>query len=65
LLKSPGRVFTRAELLDLVWGYETDVETRTVDVHIGTVRQKLGPYGTWIRTVRGLGYKFVELERQP
>lgn len=62
LLKSPGRVYTRDELLDLVWGYESNVETRTVDVHVGTLRQKLGEYGSWIKTVRGLGYKFAELE---
>lgn len=62
LMKSKGRVFTRDELLDIVWGYESEVETRTVDVHIATIRQKLGDYSSCIKTVRGLGYKFVERE---
>ena len=64
LMKSKGRVFTRDELLSLVWGYDSDVETRTVDVHIGNIRQKLGDYGSCIKTIRGLGYKFVEKGEQ-
>lgn len=60
LMKNKGRVYTRDELLDLIWGYESNIETRTVDVHVGTIRQKLGEYGSCIKTVRGLGYKFVE-----
>lgn len=60
LMKNKGRVYTRDELLDLIWGYESIIETRTVDVHVGTIRQKLGEYGSCIKTVRGLGYKFVE-----
>ncbi len=59
LMKNEGRVYTRDDLLDLIWGYETEIETRTVDVHIGMIRKKLGEYGKQIKTVRGLGYKFV------
>lgn len=62
LMKNAGRVFTRDELLDIVWGYGAETETRTVDVHIGTIRQKLGEYGSYIKTVRGLGYRFVRNE---
>jgi two-component system alkaline phosphatase synthesis response regulator PhoP len=62
LMKNAGRVFTRDELLDIVWGYGAETETRTVDVHIGTIRQKLGEYGRYIKTVRGLGYRFVRNE---
>lgn len=52
-----GRAFTRDQLLSSVWGEEYFGETRTVDVHISTLRAKLGPYGEYIRTVRGLGYR--------
>ena len=58
-LKSPDRVFTREELLSLVWGEDFFGETRTVDVHIGTLRTKLGGEGK-IATVRGVGYKMGE-----
>lgn len=57
LLSNPGIVFTRAQLLDQIWGYEFDGESRTVDVHIRTLRQKLGDAGRHIETVRGMGYK--------
>ncbi|RGY98246.1 response regulator transcription factor [Clostridium sp. AM58-1XD] len=50
-------VFSRAQLLDKVWGYSFDGESRTVDVHIRTLRQKLGEAGSLIETVRGVGYK--------
>ena len=56
-LESPGQVFTRDQLLERVWGTDYFGETRTVDVHIGTLRTKLGPCGEWIRTVRGVGYR--------
>ncbi len=62
LMKNKGRVFSRNELLDLIWGYDSEGETRTVDVHIGTIRQKLGDFGTMIETVRGVGYKFTRNE---
>ncbi len=56
LLRKPGRVLTREQLLSTVWGYEAAAGTRTVDVHVGQVRAKLGPAGDLIRTVRGVGY---------
>ncbi|MBE5779179.1 MAG: response regulator transcription factor [Clostridiales bacterium] len=59
-LKQPGQVFTRDQLLLQVWGSEFIGETRTVDVHIGTLRTKLGQYGEYIRTIRGVGYKLEE-----
>lgn len=57
LLKNPGRVFTRDQLLSDIWGMDYDGETRTVDVHIRTLRQKLGGAGDCIETVRGVGYR--------
>ena len=57
LMERPGRVFTRGQLLEAVWGVEHVGETRTVDVHIATLRTKLGEYGRQIETVRGLGYR--------
>ena len=57
LISRQGIVFTRARLLEGVWGYGFDGEGRTVDVHIRTLRQKLGPAGNYIETVRGIGYK--------
>jgi two-component system phosphate regulon response regulator PhoB len=60
LLEKPGRVFSRAQLLDLVWGRSTEVDERTVDVHIGRLRKRLskGREPDPIRTVRGAGYAF-------
>ncbi len=57
LLRNKGSVITREKLLNSVWNYETDIESRTVDVHIRTLRQKLGDDGSLIETVRGVGYK--------
>lgn len=57
LMKNQGRVFSREQLLDLVWGVDYVGETRTVDVHIGTLRTKLGECGSAIVTVRGVGYR--------
>ena len=57
-MQNPGRVYTREKLLSSVWGIEYAGETRTVDVHIGTLRTKLGEYGKYIETVRGVGYRF-------
>jgi two-component system alkaline phosphatase synthesis response regulator PhoP len=57
LMKQPERVFTRGQLLEQVWGYEYGEGTRTVDVHIQTLRQKLGAAGAQIGTVRGVGYR--------
>ena len=59
-LLNRGRVFSRDDLLDKVWGYENYVGTRTVDIHIQRLRQKLGgPVGDMIVTVRNVGYKFA------
>ena len=60
LLENRGIVLTRNQLQDQVWGYEFDGESRTVDVHIRTLRQKLGVCGDLIETVRGVGYKIGE-----
>ena len=57
LASHPNQVFTREQLLNQIWGYEFDGESRTVDVHIRTLRQKLGSAGDLIETVRGVGYK--------
>lgn len=56
-LENPGRVFTRDNLLDRIWKTEYVGATRTVDVHVRTLRQKLGKCGDYIQTVRGVGYK--------
>lgn len=56
-MTNPGRAFTREQLLSSVWCEDFLGETRTVDVHVGTLRQKLGGCGKYIRTVRGVGYK--------
>lgn len=56
-MTNPGRAFTREQLLSSVWSEDFLGETRTVDVHVGTLRQKLGACGKYIRTVRGVGYK--------
>lgn len=63
LLSEPGTVFTRSRLLDEIWGYAFDGESRTVDVHIRTLRQKLGQAGAGIQTIRGIGYKWEEERR--
>ncbi len=57
MVKRQGRVFSRDQLLDRIWGTEYDGESRTVDVHIRTLRQKLGDMEHIIKTVRGVGYK--------
>lgn len=57
LLRNPGIVFSRDELIRRVWGYEFVGESRTVDVHIRTLRRKLGEAGECIETIRGYGYK--------
>ena len=56
-MDNPGLVFTRDQLLHSVWGSDFIGETRTVDVHIGTLRTKLGSCGDYIETVRGVGYR--------
>ena len=57
LMENPKRVFTRDQLLESVWGIEYAGETRTVDVHVATLRTKLGQCGSYIETVRGVGYR--------
>lgn len=59
LMQNPGIVLTRDQLLEEIWGYDFDGETRTVDVHIRTLRQKLGEAGETIETVRGVGYRIA------
>ena len=63
-MESPGRVFTRDNILSSVWGVDFAGETRTVDVHVGTLRTKLEKAGDYIRTVRGVGYKLEEDNEQ-
>lgn len=59
LAENQGRVFNRERLLDQVWGIEAAIETRTVDVHMRRLREKLGKAGKHLATLRGVGYKFV------
>jgi DNA-binding response OmpR family regulator len=60
LVENRNRVLTRDRLLTRVWGYDQSIETRSVDVHVGRLRSKLGAAGPQIETVVGLGYRFVE-----
>jgi DNA-binding response OmpR family regulator len=60
LVQNRNRVISRDRLLERVWGYDRLVETRSVDVHVGRLRNKLGSAGRQIETVVGLGYRFVE-----
>ena len=60
LLENHGTVLSREKILEKIWGYDFDGETRTVDVHIRTLRQKLGEAGAMIETVRGVGYRIGE-----
>jgi two-component system phosphate regulon response regulator PhoB len=60
LMERRGRVQTRDRLLTDVWGYEGDVDTRTVDTHVRRLREKLGPAADYIETVRGVGYRFAD-----
>ena len=59
-LSHPGMAFSREQLLQTVWNTEYAVETRTVDMHIRTQRQKLGEYGRYIETIRGVGYRLED-----
>jgi two-component system, OmpR family, alkaline phosphatase synthesis response regulator PhoP len=60
LVENRNRVLSRERLLERVWGYEHFIETRSVDVHVGRLRAKLGVVGQQIETVVGLGYRFIE-----
>lgn len=62
LMANKGRVFSRDKLLSGAWGGEAFVVDRTVDVHVRSIRQKLGKYRDYLETVRGTGYRFVETE---
>lgn len=59
LIKNRGNVLTREQLLESIWEVSTDIESRTVDVHIRTLRAKLGEYEKNIETIRGVGYKLT------
>jgi two-component system phosphate regulon response regulator PhoB len=61
LLQPAGHVRSRRDLLTHVWGYQPDVTSRTVDTHVKRLRDKLGPAGALIQTVRGLGYRLADL----
>ena len=58
-LKNINMVFTREMIIDKIWGYTYEAEDRTIDAHIKLLRVKLGKYKDSIKTVRGVGYKFV------
>ena len=60
LIESKGLVLSRNKLLESIWGYDFDGETRTIDVHVRSLRQKLGNSGNIIETVRGIGYRIGE-----
>ena len=60
LMRKPGIVFSREALLQSVWGWDFDGGSRTVDVHVQTLRQKLGDHADRIETVRGVGYRFSD-----
>ena len=60
LVENRNRVLSRDRLLERVWGYDRSIETRSVDVHVGRLRNKLGAAGKQIETVVGLGYRFVD-----
>jgi two-component system alkaline phosphatase synthesis response regulator PhoP len=63
LMENHNKVVTRDELLNHIWGYDYDGETRTLDMHIRTLRQKLGEKGSaCIKTVRGVGYRFIRTQ---
>ncbi|MEG0854533.1 MAG: winged helix-turn-helix domain-containing protein, partial [Angelakisella sp.] len=59
LLRNSGLVLTREKLMEAVWGFDFEGESRTVDMHIKSLRQKLGDAGELIQTVRGVGYKIT------
>ncbi len=63
-MRSPGRVLTRTQILEYVWGYDFNPNTNVVDVAIQRLRKKLAPLGAadWIESVRGVGYRFRQRE---
>jgi two-component system, OmpR family, phosphate regulon response regulator PhoB len=65
MVERAGRVLTRERLMERVWGYETDVESRSIDAHIRRLRLKLGAARHHVETIVGLGYRFVSQPGQP
>ncbi len=65
LMANRGKVYSREQLLNGVWDGEAFIVDRTVDVHVRSIRQKLGKYRDWIETVRGAGYRFLEQDVEP
>jgi DNA-binding response OmpR family regulator len=59
LVERPGRIVTRERLLESVWGFDTDIDARSIDAHIRRLRLKLGPARQHVETIVGLGYRFV------
>jgi two-component system phosphate regulon response regulator PhoB len=64
LYERKNRVQSRTSLLDNVWGIDADITTRTVDTHVKRLREKMGPAGEYIETIRGVGYRFAELPKE-
>ncbi|MBW4664985.1 MAG: response regulator transcription factor [Chroococcus sp. CMT-3BRIN-NPC107] len=66
LMRSPGRVFTRTQILEHVWGYDFNPTTNVIDVCVQRIRKKLDPIGgsPWLESVRGVGYRFRQLENE-
>jgi len=62
LASRPGKVFSREQILHDIWGTEIFVVERTIDVHIRKIREKLGDYGDYIETIKGVGYRFKNME---
>ncbi|TPW18894.1 MAG: Response regulators consisting of a CheY-like receiver domain and a winged-helix DNA-binding domain [Elusimicrobia bacterium] len=62
LLKNKDRVLKRTEILEAVWKYPQEVETRTLDKHVETLRRKLGDAGRQLKTIHGVGYRFFDAE---
>jgi two-component system phosphate regulon response regulator PhoB len=65
LVQAGGRVRTRESLLSKVWGYDSEVMSRTVDTHVRRLRNKLGPAADWVATVRGVGYRMQDPATEP
>jgi two-component system phosphate regulon response regulator PhoB len=63
LMERRGRVQGRDSLLNDVWGYESVIDTRTVDTHVRRLREKLGPLAAYIETIRGVGYRINQGEQ--
>lgn len=63
LMRSHNQVLEREELLNKIWGYGGSADTRTIDVHIRHLREKLGDQGECIKTIRGVGYRFMDLNK--